>query len=135
MQPKTKPAVVKDEPLSPTVKSEPETSPQKGAKGKETRAKKGDGEKKVVEKKVVVKKEYDLPGQTRETPSEVSSHLILTICHRLAPHNTTGITGSLLRPASGVRCMTRHICCLDYKIKQLKHEGVSDNVVFDSIHC
>ena len=47
-------------------KSEPEVSPQNDTKVKKTRAKKGEGEKKVV-----VKKEYEKPGQTRETPSEV----------------------------------------------------------------
>ena len=52
---------IKDEPLSP--KSEPEASPQQG---KKPRAKKSE-----TEKKVVVKKEYEKPGQTRDTPSEV----------------------------------------------------------------
>ena len=52
---------VKDEPLSP--KSEPEALPQQGTK---PRAKKGEGEKKVV-----IKKEFEKPGQTRDTPSEV----------------------------------------------------------------
>ena len=66
LQPKVRPAAVKDEPLSPGVKSEPDTSPQKGIKVKSTRAKKPDGEKRVI-----VKKEYDKPGQTRETPLEV----------------------------------------------------------------
>ncbi|KAL0047295.1 hypothetical protein WJX82_000105 [Trebouxia sp. C0006] len=64
--PKSRPAAVKDEPLSPGVKSEPDTSPQKGTKVKPTRAKKPDGEKRVI-----VKKEYDKPGQTRETPPEI----------------------------------------------------------------
>lgn len=63
---KTRPTAVKDEPLSPGVKSEPDTSPQKGSKVKPARAKKADGEKRVV-----VKKEYDKPGQTRETPPEI----------------------------------------------------------------
>lgn len=52
---------VKDEPLSP--KSEPEALPQQD---KKPRAKKGEGEKKVV-----IKKEYGKPGQTRDTPLEV----------------------------------------------------------------
>lgn len=52
---------VKIEPLSP--KSEPQDLPQQG---KKPRAKKGEGEKRVI-----VKKEYEKPGQTRETPSEV----------------------------------------------------------------
>lgn len=65
LQPKARPAV-KNEPLSPGVKSEPDTSPQKGTKVKPTRAKKADGERRVV-----IKKEYDKPGQTRETPPEV----------------------------------------------------------------
>ncbi|KAL3131344.1 hypothetical protein ABBQ38_000630 [Trebouxia sp. C0009 RCD-2024] len=55
---------IKIEPLSP--KSEPDTSPQGNAKAKKPRAKKGEGEKKVT-----VKKEYEKPGQTRETPSEI----------------------------------------------------------------
>ncbi|KAL3135432.1 hypothetical protein ABBQ32_007614 [Trebouxia sp. C0010 RCD-2024] len=55
---------VKIEPLSP--KSEPEASPQGDAKAKKPRAKKGEGEKKVS-----VKKEYEKPGQTRDTPSEI----------------------------------------------------------------
>ncbi|DBA74798.1 hypothetical protein WJX79_003606 [Trebouxia sp. C0005] len=63
--PKARPAV-KNEPLSPGVKSEPDTSPQKGTKVKPTRAKKADGERRVV-----IKKEYDKPGQTRETPPEI----------------------------------------------------------------
>ncbi|DBA84694.1 TPA: hypothetical protein ACH3X1_005949 [Trebouxia sp. C0004] len=66
LQPKARPAAVKDEPSSPGVKSEPDTSPQKGTKVKPTRAKKADGEQRVV-----VKKEYDRPGQTRETPPEI----------------------------------------------------------------
>ena len=68
LQPKSRPAAVKDEPLSPGVKSEPDTSPcvTSGTKVKPTRAKKPDGEKRVI-----VKKEYDKPGQTRETPPEV----------------------------------------------------------------
>lgn len=72
MQPKARLAAVKDEPLSPGVKSEPGRSPQKGTTAKPTRVKKADGEKKVV-----VKKEYSNPGQTRETPSEVNCSLML----------------------------------------------------------
>lgn len=64
--PKARPAAVKNEPLSPGVKSEPDTSPQKGTKVTPTRAKKADGEKRVI-----LKKEYDKPGQTRETPPEI----------------------------------------------------------------
>ena len=55
---------MKDEPLSPKI--EIATSPQKDTKDKKPRAKKGEGEKRVI-----VKKEYEKPGQTRETPSEV----------------------------------------------------------------
>lgn len=55
---------MKDEPLSPKI--ETDASPQKDANSKKPRAKKGEGEKQVV-----VKKEYEKPGQTRETPSEV----------------------------------------------------------------
>lgn len=70
LQPKARPAAVKDEPLSPGVKSEPDTSPQKGTKAKTSRAKKPDGEKKIV-----VKKEYGKPGRTRETPPEVDRYV------------------------------------------------------------
>lgn len=55
---------IKIEPLSP--KSEPEPSTQGDANVKKPRAKKGEGDKKVI-----VKKEYEKPGQTRETPSMV----------------------------------------------------------------
>lgn len=65
---------VKDEPLSP--KSEPEVLPHKG---KKPRAKQGEGEKKVVVKRV-----YEKPGQTRETPSEVGVAAWNT--HRLCIH-------------------------------------------------
>ncbi len=80
LQPKARPTAVKDEPLSPGVKSELDTSPQKGAKVKPTRAKKPDGEKRVI-----VKKEYDKPGQTRETPPEVcAAQACLLLLRRVA---------------------------------------------------
>lgn len=63
--PKGRAAAVKDEPLSPDVKSEPESSPQKPARSKPVKVKKAEGEKRVI-----VKKEFDMPGQTRDTPSE-----------------------------------------------------------------
>ena len=72
VQPKGRAAVVKDEPLSPDVKSEPESSPQKPARSKPVKVKKAEGEKRVI-----VKKEFDMPGQTRDTPSEVSIAVIL----------------------------------------------------------
>lgn len=76
---------VKIEPLSP--KSEPEDLPQQG---KKPRAKKGEGEKRVV-----VKKEYEKPGQTRETPSEVG---LLLEAHT---------NQACLVPAPSLHCLSR----------------------------
>ena len=85
LQPKQKAVAVKDEPLSPKVKSEPiksEPEPSPKAAKSKTRAKKADGEKRVI-----VKKEYDKPGQTKETPPEVSHAFDqLSLRFSLFPH-------------------------------------------------
>lgn len=69
MQVAAKPAAVKDEPLSSAaVKTEPHTSGQKKQSNKSTSKDAAD----VKQKRVIVKKEYDMPGQTKDTPLEVS---------------------------------------------------------------
>ena len=67
-----KPAVVKDEPISPpAVKQEPQAAGHKKHSGKDNKG--GADEKR---KRVIVKKEYDMPGQTKDTPLAVGGHTV-----------------------------------------------------------
>ena len=80
-----KAAVVKDEPVSPpAIKQESQAAANKKQSGKDSKG--GADEKK---KRVIVKKEYDMPGQTKDTPLAVGAQV-----DYFAPTNCSNVAGN-----------------------------------------
>lgn len=100
LQTAVKPTKVKDEPLGLSgVKGEPGTGPanKQSSRASKEGAQKGGAEEK--KKRVIVKKEYDMPGQTKDTPipvSATSGHLLSAQKYaRRATHLCTKIITSM----------------------------------------
>ena len=75
-EPKPKPAAKKE-----AVKEEPKSAEPANKQPVKKVVKKEEGEQKDKDKPARVKKEFDMPGQTRETPLEVCNCACMHRCH------------------------------------------------------